>query len=644
MKTEYIQRKKRTFCTEPKEEGYCIASPLETVRRTIVRSVESGAGISVVIGGLGTGKTLLCRVLATSFQESRSVVILNGHSLQSSRDLFQTLLSQLGFPYASQSETELRLAFSEYLSQPEYFPLGVVLIVDDAQGLRRRLFEELRLLADAVFSFREGVRVVLAGTTALEDKLAHPGLTVFSQRITTHCFLESFTRDQTVTFLQEQFREAGGDPESALPEAVCREIHRLAEGVPRVINQLADHLLYLADRDELGTLTPESVPIAWRSLQQFSDSANNHSLRDSANDSTTAMKPTDEKASFIEFGALDEEQEEKESSVLDTVDSSDLSDSSIGFELSEKGENEEEGTLLWTRDEEEMARQAVAETTSIPECWNMETSKTQEETSTADKTGELNSETLTIEELGELYCEPGGEKGRLEKGEENEVPNVEVDWKDAYSSPNHTASTLKSPVIPANFPKFPLGESRMKAYRRNGLTPEPVFHESSERTNRVICQAYLEETVQSLARLQRIMEALSQEVEDLQLSGNPSSLWRDLHDLGTSALSKIMRERFSDMPLESQSMKLPIQAKDMLESELVSLDISPDSHCREDAAHSLSNSYFATDESLEKELMDLGSLHQRLSQKFSRGDVGPELKKRLSDICQMLKALDCQNE
>ncbi|MDO4584073.1 MAG: AAA family ATPase [Planctomycetia bacterium] len=646
MMTEYFQRKKRPFSAEPKEESYCKASPLEKVRRTVLRCVERGEGISLIIGGAGTGKTLLCRVLANDFQETRSVVILNGNSVQTSRALFQTLLSQLGFPYVSQSETELRLAFSQYLSQPEYSPSGVVLIVDDAQGLRMRLFEELRLLADAVFSFREGVRLVLAGTSALEEKLAHPKLSVFSQRITTHGFLESFTRDETVTFLQEQFRQAGGDVESVFPEAVCREIHRQTDGIPRVVNQLADHLLWLAAQKKWERLTPECVPIAWRSLQHFSDSENTFSLNDSANDSTTPMKPTDEKTSFIEFGTLDDEQveqEEKESSVLDTVDSSDLSDSSIGFELPENGENEEEGTLLWTRDEEEIARQTVAETTAIPECWSMETAKNQENTLSAELAEKGPSETLTIEELGELYCEPGGEKDALEKEEENLSGNGER-WKDAYSSPNHTASTLKSPVIPPRHPAFSVGESRIKSFRRNGLLPEPTFHEATERTNRVLCQAYLEETVQSLARLHRIMEALSKEAEDLRLSGNPSSWWRNLHDLGASTLGKIMQERFSEPPVENSSWKLPIQAKDMLEAGGTSVEMLPDSHYREDVAHPLSESHLAADETLEKELIDLDVLHQRLSEKLSCGDAGPELKKRLSDICQMLKALDCQNE
>ncbi|MDO5113624.1 MAG: AAA family ATPase, partial [Planctomycetia bacterium] len=479
MMTEYFQLKKRPFGTEPKEESYCMVSPLEKVRTTVLRCVERGEGISLVIGGVGSGKTLLCRVLASTFRETRSVAILNGNSVQNSQDLFQTLLFQLGFPHESQSETELRLAFSQYLSQPEYSPSGVVLIVDDAQRLRMRLFEELRLLADAVFSFREGVRLVLVGTTALEEKLAHPKLSVFSQRITTHCFLESFTRDETVVFLQEQFRQAGGDVESVFPEAVCREIHRLTDGIPRVVNQLADHLLWLAARDEQKTLTPECVPIAWRSLQNFSDSQTILSLKNSANDSTTLMKPTDEKASFIEFGTLDDEQDTQEPSVLDTVDSSDLSGSSLEFELPENEESEE-GTLLWKRDEEEIVRQTVAETTAIPECWSMEISRNQESTVIPETVEKRDSETLTIEELGELYCEPADAQSSLGTGKEKDTSSVETNWKDAYSSPNHTSSTLKTPVIPTNIPKFSLGESRRKAFRRNGLIPEPAFHEATE--------------------------------------------------------------------------------------------------------------------------------------------------------------------
>lgn len=67
---------KRPFCTAPRPDHYFPAEAIETARQTLARCVERVEGLGVVIGPTGTGKTMLCRVLAAQLQEALRVVLL----------------------------------------------------------------------------------------------------------------------------------------------------------------------------------------------------------------------------------------------------------------------------------------------------------------------------------------------------------------------------------------------------------------------------------------------------------------------------------------------------------------------------------------------------------------------------------------
>ena len=48
------------------------------------------------------------------------------------------------------------------------------------------------------------VRLVLAGSSALEECFAHPELESFSQRLSARCYLGPFGREETAQFVRAQ--------------------------------------------------------------------------------------------------------------------------------------------------------------------------------------------------------------------------------------------------------------------------------------------------------------------------------------------------------------------------------------------------------------------------------------------------------
>ena len=90
----------------------------------------------MVVGSAGTGKTLLCQLLAEQLRGQFQVVLLSGGRLGTRRALLQAILYELGQPYRGMDEGELRLSLAEYLTRSDDCRHGVVLLVDEAHLCR----------------------------------------------------------------------------------------------------------------------------------------------------------------------------------------------------------------------------------------------------------------------------------------------------------------------------------------------------------------------------------------------------------------------------------------------------------------------------------------------------------------------------
>ena len=76
---------KRPFASVPCPDQYYAAATIEAARQTLARCIRRAEGPAMVIGPAGTGKTLLCRVLAEEFEGQFQVVVVTGQGLDTRR-------------------------------------------------------------------------------------------------------------------------------------------------------------------------------------------------------------------------------------------------------------------------------------------------------------------------------------------------------------------------------------------------------------------------------------------------------------------------------------------------------------------------------------------------------------------------------
>lgn len=266
---QLIEREERVFPTYPQVARYFPAVAIEDARQRLSRAIERGDGPGLVIGGPGTGKSLLLQVLAAQFHEKFDVVLPACARLCTRRALLQAILFELGLPYRVRDEGDLRLSLLDHLLSREECPTGLLLLVDEAQTLSAALLDELRVLTNLVRGGMPRVRLVLAGSSALEECFAHPDLESFSQRLAARCYLAPFGREETFQFIRAQVAATGAAPDELLASDAWDAVFEATDGVPRLVNQLCDRSLVKAGESNRSRIERATVQAAWADIQQL---------------------------------------------------------------------------------------------------------------------------------------------------------------------------------------------------------------------------------------------------------------------------------------------------------------------------------------------------------------------------------------
>lgn len=288
---------RRPFASVPNVDNYFPGTGIENARMALARCIQRGEGTGLVMGSSGTGKTMLCLMLAMQFQQSARVLMLPGGRLGTRRALFQAILYELGRPYRGMDEGELRLAIVDELMNAVVRPCGLVLLVDEGHMLPLRLLEELRLLTNLARDGQPLVRLVLFGGSILEERFASPKLDSFNQRLAARCYLNALNRTETQQYIHHQISAADGDAGAMFSEASCQTVFQATGGVPRLINQVCDQAMLLAFVAGRQQVSSTDVEEAWADLQQLPTPWNGEAKSEST-------------GGVIEFGALDDANDE----------------------------------------------------------------------------------------------------------------------------------------------------------------------------------------------------------------------------------------------------------------------------------------------------------------------------------------------
>ena len=309
MYEQSFQLKSRPFTSTPFTNHYFPGQAIQKSLASARLCIDRGSGPVIVVGEVGTGKSLLLAMLEEQYRTQFSVVNLVCSRLHERQELLQSILFELQLPYRNMSEGELRLSLMDYLKPSHACPNGALLLIDEAQNLPVDLLDEIRLITNYVRNGQLRVRLVMAGDQRLEEQLADSKLESFNQRIAARCYLTALSQSETADYVVTHIDRAGGGGKQMFAERSLRAIHELTEGCPRFINQLCEHALILAATNGRLNVDESLVREAWADVQSLPGTIGAGNNRLTSGSTTSAAFEMDDNWTVIEFGSLDDEDQ-----------------------------------------------------------------------------------------------------------------------------------------------------------------------------------------------------------------------------------------------------------------------------------------------------------------------------------------------
>lgn len=227
-------------------------------------AITSGEGIVKVVGEVGSGKTMLCRMLQTLLPEKVESVYLANPSV-APEDVLHAIAFELQLELPPDAD-RLRVmqVLHTYLLDRYAEGRQVVIFVEEAQGMPLATLEEIRLLSNLETRHDKLLQIVLFGQPELDENLNETQIRQLRERITHSFNLGPLVEQDVADYLIFRLRAAGYFGPHLFSKSAIRMIAKSSEGLVRRINILADKALLAAFSENVYQVTPKHVKAAIR--------------------------------------------------------------------------------------------------------------------------------------------------------------------------------------------------------------------------------------------------------------------------------------------------------------------------------------------------------------------------------------------
>ena len=219
--------------------------------------ILSQAGVTVITGGIGCGKTTLVRQLLRSLDDQVTVGLLT-NTVGGRGKLLKWVMMALNQEFESRSYVSLYHSFQMFLIDEYAQGRHVILLVDEAQNLGVESLEELRMLSNINSDKDQLLQLVLIGQPQLRDLLCQPKLAQFAQRVSADFHLKPLDHDQVAAYIDHRLALAGAKG-PIFSRRACELIASASEGIPRTINILCDKALVYGFSAGISFIGPKIV-------------------------------------------------------------------------------------------------------------------------------------------------------------------------------------------------------------------------------------------------------------------------------------------------------------------------------------------------------------------------------------------------
>jgi general secretion pathway protein A len=259
MYKEFYGLRANPFNVNPDPRYLFLTRHTEEALACLTYGIQSRKGFVLLTGEVGTGKTTLINKLLEWLRLQQVATAFVFNSRLNTTQFLDYMMADFGIPCDSKAKSQVLLRLYNWLLDRYRAGETAVLIVDEAQNLTDEVLEEIRMLTNLETFTEKLLQIVLVGQPELEQKLKQPQLRQLRQRLSLRAKTHPLTLEETKAYIQQRLRIAGASGEPIFAAESLAEIHRYANGIPRVINLLCEHCLVSAFVDQQKVIVPSVV-------------------------------------------------------------------------------------------------------------------------------------------------------------------------------------------------------------------------------------------------------------------------------------------------------------------------------------------------------------------------------------------------
>ena len=211
----------------------------------LIYAITQDEGIVKVTGEVGSGKTMLCRMLLERLPANVETLYLANPSL-SRQEILGAIADELGIPTDGKATHSLTRALQDALIERYAEGKRVVLLIDEAHAMPAESLEEIRLLSNLESKATKLLQIALFAQPELDERLAATDMRQLRERITQHFNLMPLKQADVAAYIEFRLRAAGYHGPNPFTSEAIQMIARISEGLSRRINILADKALLAA--------------------------------------------------------------------------------------------------------------------------------------------------------------------------------------------------------------------------------------------------------------------------------------------------------------------------------------------------------------------------------------------------------------
>ena len=266
------------FRITPVTEFFFTGANRGEILDALIYSISEVEGIVKVSGEVGSGKTMLCRMLLEKLPDHIETIYLANPSL-SREEMLYAIADGLGLKTSGERVGVIMSMIQNKLEEKAREGKRIVVLVDEAHAMPLDTLEELRLLYNLQVGNSKLLQIVLFGQPELNNKLDQPNMRQLKDRIVHHFNMQPLSRNILESYLMFRMRAAGYHGPNIFSPGAVKMIADASNGLMRRVNILADKSLLSAFVADTYYVKTEHVKAALRDSElEPADSSKRKSL------------------------------------------------------------------------------------------------------------------------------------------------------------------------------------------------------------------------------------------------------------------------------------------------------------------------------------------------------------------------------